>query len=181
MDDLHRIGLGPEQFNVAIYLPHTPPSHFTQSLMTLRPLAEGELTTLITDGGNHWRKIINLAAKLGAALQPEWSLPWQDYRDQQLCRSTSDIALLFSAPPRIALDQAPRSSAPYGTRAVSIVCGHGYCGRCYDGVEFQAINEDFSVNRAYKLIDSPYFDYRQLSNVKLDCLAALTQSLLTSS
>jgi len=43
------------------------------------------------------------------------------------------------------------------------------------------VDNDFSVNREQRIIVAPYFDYRQLSNKKLEVLMGLITGLLNCS
>jgi hypothetical protein len=42
------------------------------------------------------------------------------------------------------------------------------------------LDNDFAINRSLKIIVCPYFDYRQLSNIKIERLAELIVSLQDS-
>jgi len=188
------VGLGAENFRIGIYLPHFPESSITQQLSGLRPVSAGELEVLARELGNHWRKIINIAAKIGARLQPELAeavgdiarVPpgqtWQDYRDQSLCQAGSVVALLFSAPlgSEKYHHRRPELDLP-NPQEVRVMSGHQYCLQCFPALNFEVIDQDFKLSRSLSVIDSPYFDYRQLSNRKLEKLIVLIQSLLGAS
>jgi len=188
------VGLGAENFKVGIYLPHFPESSITQKLSGLRPVSAGELEVLVREMGNHWRKIINIAAKIGARLQPELAeavgdiartppgQTWQDYRDQSLCQAGSVVALLFSSP--LGSEKYHHRQPKLVTakpQEVRVMSGHQYCLQCFPALDFEVIDQDFKLSRLANVIDSPYFDYRQLSNRKLEKLIVLIQSLLGAS
>lgn len=134
---------------------------------------KGELHTIVSDTGNHWRKIFNIAAKLGVAFSESPRLAWQVYRDDFLCQEVSSVALLFGAQELL---QTERD-------VVHVISGHTYCADLFmaaqedDAPQFDSIDDDFRLASREKVIDCPYFDYRQLSNVKLDRLISLIHQL----
>jgi hypothetical protein len=66
---------------------------------------------------------------------------------------------------------------------VHIICGKGHAkalinsGKLVDNLVW--LDDEFAIDRENKLIVCPYFDYRQLSNIKIERLAYLLQSLKT--
>ena len=139
-------------------------------------------------------RLANIAAKIGARLQPELAeavgdiartppgQTWQDYRDQSLCQAGSVVALLFSSP--LGSEKYHHRQPKLVTakpQEVRVMSGHQYCLQCFPALDFEVIDQDFKLSRLANVIDSPYFDYRQLSNRKLEKLIVLIQSLLGAS
>lgn len=153
------VGLGPTSPKFVVYLPHSPQCDHLKSLAELRPAFEGELHQIGVETGNHWRKIINIAAKLGFAIQDNSYPTWQAYRDEFLCRERSDIALLFGATQLLP-----------GSGSIHLVSGHQYCGELCSQFSFETLDADFRFCENHCVFDCPYFDYRQLSNIKLERL-----------
>ncbi len=146
-------GLGDNRHQLAVYIGNRPPLPEYQLLESLRPVAEGELTSIVERTGNHWRKIFNLYAKLANELGENSHESWQDYRDSILLTSGSGVALLFSAPRFDKVDH------------VRVISGKAYASQL--GIDAEWLDTDFAVDRERKLVIAPYFDYRQLSNHKL--------------
>ncbi|OZG71859.1 hypothetical protein BTA51_19485 [Hahella sp. CCB-MM4] len=183
-------GLGEPEAFLRVYIANRPPLSPYDQLDHLRVLESGEIADIVAKTGNHWRKIFNLYAKLAffldslAAKSKVGQLPdngqigsgqnrrsqdstWQNYRDHTLLQRGSGQALLFSAP-------------VLSTHAVHIIMGKQHAQSLsvmtwFD--DWEIINPDFSVSRQGRMVLCPYFDYRQLSNQKLDLLVQLVTSL----
>lgn len=149
-----------------------------QSLSEVTPLIEGEINVINHACGNGWRKVFNVYAKLLYALDKkhfdysEKAPTWQNYRDKQLLQTQSKTALLFSSPQLIP-----------NREIVHIICGKGHAKALINSGKVEAnliwLDEEFAIDKENKLIVCPYFDYRQLSNIKIECLARLLQNLKT--
>lgn len=161
------VGLGPTSAKIFIYIPHSPPCLHLSDLTELRPAVFGELKQIGIEAGNHWRKIINIAAKLGYAIDSDNQESWQCYRDHVLCQTISKVALLFN-----------QQYLPNDTARVHVISGHQYSQQLTQDLELTRIGDDFACCASRNVIDSPYFDYRQLSNAKLSVLVDLVQSCL---
>ena len=173
---MRNIGFGDSDFNFAVYIENKPNVLEYQSLSTVEPLANGEINVINQACGNGWRKVFNVYAKLLYSLDKEYfdfskQLPtWQDYRDKDLLQAQSQTALLFSAP---RLDQ--------NKEIVHIICGKGHAKALISNGNLNTnlvwLDEEFAIDSKNKLIVCPYFDYRQLSNIKIERLANLLRSL----
>lgn len=147
-----------------------------QRLYEVTSLVEGEINVINQACGNGWRKIFNVYAKLLYALDKKHfhysdkAPTWQEYRDKYLLQAKNKTALLFSAPKLM-----------QGRDVVHIICGKGHAkGLINSGklvTKLVWLNEEFAIDRDNKLIVCPYFDYRQLSNVKIERMAGLLQNL----
>jgi len=158
------VGLGSESFTVAIYMPNRPPLDQYQHIGGLTPLVHGEIAEIARLTGNHWRKIFNVYAKLAFKLCAEGYGSWQQLRDDSLLQPGSNYALLFSAP-------------SFAENTIHIIAGkqHAHTLGVTESVVW--VDRYFAVNRAKRLIVSPYLDYRQLSDARIDVLAALVNDV----
>jgi len=157
-------GLGDGQPELSVYIANRPPLDEYQHLTGMRALVAGDIDCIVRQTGNHWRKIFNIYAKLGFALNPQGFPSWQAYRDEFLMAAESKQALLFSPPD---LDKP----------GVHIVTGRTYASFLQLDAELIAIDPDFQIDTNKGLLVVPYFDYRQLSNEKLARLLALIHSM----
>ena len=167
------IGFGDEAAKIKVYIGNKPNMFEYQQLSQCLPLASGEINAIGQMCGNGWRKVFNVYAKLLYALDPKYfpfsnkADTWQNFRDCCLLQQDSDTALLFSSPNFKDND------------TIHIVCGRTYAKQIlaqYD-VTVQWLDDAFAIDKVNNLVICPYFDYRQLSNIKIERLAALIKSL----
>jgi len=159
------IGIGDKNCNLTVYIENRPPIDEYQILEDLIPAIEGELSRIGRETGNHWRKIIDLYAKLGFSLNSEGHMTWQSYRDCFLLTSASHQALLFDD--HIVTEHE---------NCTNIICGKTYAMKLLDADTLIWLDDNFAVNNAKNVIVAPYFDYRQLSNIKLEKLVSIIHS-----
>jgi len=159
------VGLGAEGFKIAIYFENRPQITEYLELDELRPMQGGELDFILAHTSNNWRKLFNCFAKLVFALKPEDYASWQQLRDQSLLDQNSHFALLFSKPD-LTLDDT-----------IHIISGRTYAAKLNLPCELIWLTPQFAMNKHHKIIVSPYFDYRQLSNERLTQLVKLIQLL----
>jgi hypothetical protein len=177
----HDIGFGADNSQIAVYIANRPPIYEYQKLAQLTPLTTGEITSIGQQCGNGWRKVFNVYAKLLYALDKEqfsfatFASTWQQYRDRFLLQTDSKTSLLFSAP------QLKTINNNFNQKAVHIIMGKTHAKALLStgalNVELTWLDNEFAINRAQRLIVCPYFDYRQLSNVKIERLAELIKGL----
>jgi len=170
------LGFGCQQFNLAVYIANRPNMLEYQDLSQLTPLARGEIFAIGQACGNGWRKVFNVYAKLLYALEPadfsfSKSAPsWQHYRDGYLLQQASHTALLFT-PPNLEKSVA----------TLHIICGRTYAKHLLStgklSAQFEWLDDEFAIDKKNNIIVCPYFDYRQLSNVKIERLAVLLSEL----
>lgn len=166
-----------------MYIANRPAGARYQSLETYEPLLAGELQSIVANNTNHWRKALNVYAKV--LWQLDWlrknrlgdraSLAsvasvnsWQEYRDAYLLQAHSQEAMLFSAPDFSKTKTSnPRNSQSLNntlnSAAVHWVVGKTYAA-ALDLPALTWLDAHFAVNREHRLIVSPYVDYRQLTN-----------------
>lgn len=164
------VGLGDKDFVLAIYIENRPPLEEYQVLNHLKPMQPGEISHIAQATGNHWRKIFNVYAKLIDQLWATKHSSWQDYRDQELLQSGSRVALLFSKP------EFSRKGC------IHLIAGKSYAAKL--GFDIDKLDQpvveggrDFGLQPDHSLIITPYLDYRQLSNAKIDLLVELIGQL----
>jgi hypothetical protein len=173
---LNTIGLGCTDFTIAVYIANKPNMLEYQQLTHITPLTLGEINAINQACGNGWRKVFNVYAKLLYALDKnnflysEFAPTWQKYRDSFLLQPSSQTALLFS-PPVISTDK----------ESLHIICGKTYAKQLLATDQLVAnfvwLDDEFAIDEAQKLVVCPYFDYRQLSNIKIEKLALLLKEL----
>ena len=178
------IGLGDPSALLKVYMANRPNHPFINAnapaYKGIIPVEKNELYECGQACGNGWRKVFNVYAKLIFALSNEHFgnfihyAKWQEYRDELLLKANSNAALLFSEP-----DLAPQDIK---TDSLHLIMGKTYAmtllnknllGNPHD---ITWLNSEFAINTKRRLIICPYFDYRQLSNIKILYLIGLVQS-----
>ncbi|MDA7746928.1 hypothetical protein N8878_06305 [Psychromonas sp.] len=179
------IGFGDSQFTLAVYIGNQPDMPDYRLLNRLIPMRSGEIELIGKTCGNGWRKVFNVYAKLLYALDDKHfdlvnrDITWQTYRDEHLLQKNSRTALIFSYPnlsdfmPSILVNR------------FHIICGRTYAKKLINEGHLLAqlhwFDEEFAVDLQQKVIVCPYFDYRQLSNEKINRLSVLLSHLVTQS
>ncbi|WDE00004.1 DUF6942 family protein [Thalassomonas actiniarum] len=163
-------GLGTANAVLKVYIENIPPLPQYQELSSLTAMKPGEIKTIADLTGNHWRKIFNVYAKLWQQLHPGCAGSWQQFRDEELLQAHSQQALLFS-PPDFNCNSNGKDS-----EHISIIMGRTYAAKTGIAEHCYWLSRDFAINESKKLIVSPYFDYRQLSNIKIEQLAGLIRN-----
>ena len=156
------IGFGSLKARLRFYVANRPALDEYPTRNFLAPLNSGELAHIVANTSNHWRKLFNVYAKLIFALGQQKNLDeypesWQLYRDRYLFQAAGKEALLFSPPDFSAPD------------CVHIVAGKTYAA-ALDLPPLTWVDSYFAVNREHRLLVSPYPDYRQLTNTRIDFL-----------
>jgi hypothetical protein len=175
------IGFGSDDYQIAVYIANRPPIYEYQQLAQLTALTTGEITHIGQHCGNGWRKVFNVYAKLLYALDRQqfnfasYAATWQQYRDDFLLQSHSKTTLLFSVPQLKSIKQN------FNKQVIHIIMGKTYAKSLLNSgaldIELVWLNNEFAINRSQQVIVCPYFDYRQLSNVKIERLAELISEL----
>lgn len=162
-------GLGSVNAQLKVFIGNVPNLPQYRQLDTIVGVSDGELAMIGNELGNGWRKVFNVYAKLvHGMITCGYQLPgkhekWQDYRDRTLLRDNSQTSLLFSPP---VLD----------TPGLKLVMGKGYAGQVIENLSAHMLDNHFAVFKQAQLIVCPYFDYRQLSNEKIETLIGLINS-----
>ncbi len=176
------VGMPCEPTCVRVYIANRPPMDSYQELECLRPLSPGEVYDIAQHTGNHWRKIFNVYAKFlfgWYSSQKELASNlhnagrWQDFRDDTLLQAHSQSMLLFCVPD---FEKHPAD--------IHIIMGKQYAAQLgFDrdiSQELTLLDRDFAICARKNLIICPYFDYRQLSNIKIDRLIELVNEMCKS-
>lgn len=166
------VGLGCKHYDFAVYIANQPNMSEYQCLEDVVALQKGEIDVINNACGNGWRKVFNVFAKLLYALNAtefdysKKSPTWQAYRDTVLLQRNSATALLFS-PPQLDIH----------SNVIHIICGRTYATELLTSGALTSdllwLDSEFAIDTSNKLIVCPYFDYRQLSNIKITRLAGL--------
>lgn len=163
-------GLGKSTSAFRVYIKNRPDYAPFDDCASVIPVEKGTLHEIGLRCGNGWRKVFNVYAKLLYALDyrslKDFHASWQDYRDTALLQKDSDTALLFSEPSR---DDSGTS--------VRIVMGKHYALALDLPEDVRWLDNEFAIGLQSRLIVCPYFDYRQLSNIKIIRLVELIGQL----
>jgi hypothetical protein len=174
---MNNIGFGDPHFNFAVYIANKPNMLEYQKLDTVLPLVGGEINIINQACGNGWRKVFNVYAKVLYCLDSQFydystaTSTWQNYRDTHLLQAKSQTALLFSAPQLIS------TTKNLNNNTVHIICGKSHVkaliksDKLVDNLIW--LDDEFAIDSQNRLIVCPYFDYRQLSNSKIERLSDL--------
>lgn len=164
-------GLGDEHAEFCVYLANRPPMPEFTDHEGLLPLLPGDIYRIGQETGNHWRKIFNVYAKLLfelGGMRTEGSATWQAYRDGKMLQAGSKVALIYGS----------SVASNTETSKITLIMGKQFADDTdfwkYDG---QWINADFAINSKGWIL-CPYFDYRQLSNIKITTLVSIIKSHL---
>lgn len=166
----HAIGLGNPNALLNVHIANIPPLATYEHLQICRPMEEAEITYIVENTGNHWRKIFNIYAKLIFELYPTTFDSWQALREQQLLQKRSDHNLLFSPPSSQNKAQQDKN--------ITIIMGKTYATHLGYADSCDWLSEHFAIHEKERIIICPYFDYRQLSNIKITQLCQLIKRFL---
>lgn len=172
---MNLIGLGNPTAQLTVYIENTPPLEQYQSLAECRPMRVGEIKLITDQTGNHWRKIFNVYSKIIFELTNSTYDTWQDFRDKGLLQQHSHENLLFNLPKQTVLNNL--SGNCMSQNNISIIMGKTYATRLGIAKTCHWLSEEFAINTEKKWIICPYFDYRQLSNIKITKLCQLIKHL----
>lgn len=166
------LALGDINAAFKVYMANKPDFDFHVSNSIVHPLQKGDIYTCGQACGNGWRKVFNVYAKLVYAaaipvLKTQNFACWQDYRDGLLLQANSNTSLNF----------APPNFKASTTSIVHLIMGRTYAKTLECAPSLEWLDEEFAVNYVQRIIVCPYFDYRQLSNIKIVRLVGLINSL----
>jgi hypothetical protein len=169
-------GLGDPFAQFKIYIANRPEFSDFPSLDFVNPLRLGEIHGIGQACGNGWRKVFNVYAKLVFALNThdmvslQGAQSWQRFRDHALLQNASNTSLLFSPP------QTPEFTAS-NNHVVHIIMGKTYAKSLNLPHSLKWLDHEFALDLDNNLLVCPYFDYRQLSNIKIIRLVELIKQL----
>ena len=175
------VGLGNSNAKIIFYIRNRPPINTYQNLTSVKALLPDEIAHICQETGNHWRKIFNVYAKLLFEFAPQKFPSWQKLRDEFLLQEQSDNCLLFSAPnlpiTHTTVSKTHGSPTIVPNKKLHIILGKGYAEQLGLCNECTWLSHDFAINIELGIIICPYFDYRQLSNIKITQLTGLIRQL----
>ncbi|WP_068547614.1 DUF6942 family protein [Thalassotalea crassostreae] len=183
-------GLGDEQARFNVYCEHVPPLSRYQQLAKVESVKAGELKDIGDSTSNHWRKIFNVYAKLQFELEPQQYATWQQLRDDWLLQANCNVSLLFQPSSfdnsfecnKIESDKELKSEAIHIVmgKTYGVKLREQYFDRTGKEISLFWATAEFAICQSKKLIICPYFDYRQLSNIKITQLVGLINHLSVS-
>ncbi len=162
------LGFGNVNASLQVYIANRPPMEEFDGLNGVLPIQQATIDRINTYCGNHWRKIFNVLAKLMFARSSGGFDRWQAYRDHKLLTESDDLCLLFNWPQPHKSSELPLTSMP-----LRIIAGKSYAQSCVSELHWQWIDERFAIIPEHRIIVSPYPDYRQLSDRRLETLLQL--------
>lgn len=168
-------GFGVSEGLVSVYIERPPPMSEYHKLNEVQALMPGEIEVINAASGNGWRKVFNVYAKfLGALKHRDHDFTnyesWQAYRDNALLQAHGQEALLFS-PPNLADKRYEYHVIAGRTYAKKILRDHIFTN------SLTWVDDEFALDPVHKLVVCPYFDYRQLSNIKIAKLCGFLHEL----
>ena len=194
---MNNIGLGCDDFSFAVYIGNTPNMLEYQDITTMQSMVQGEISAVGQACGNGWRKVFNVYAKVLYGLDSkrfaftQRAPTWQQYRDNYLLQNGSHTALLFNSPIVNGKGCDRRSDHNQEEernvlKSAKPTCIHIICGKTYAKallatntlpIQLTWLDHEFAIDHYHNVIVCPYFDYRQLSNDKIERLSELISTL----
>lgn len=160
-------GFGNASAGLQFYIANRPAMDEYSDLSGVVPINQDTIERINAHCGNHWRKIFNVLAKLMFSLGNHTFSRWQDYRDHKLLTETDNLCLLFNSP------QTLTASTKKGSVPLRVIAGKTYAEACVGDFSWQWNNERFALIPEQRIIISPYPDYRQLSDRRIETLVHL--------
>ncbi len=156
---------------IKVFMANRPPLKEYEDVNDVSALNVGEIYRIASETGNHWRKIFNVYAKfifsLAAANNDSAVLnykTWQQYRDERLLQQNSNTQLYFDH------DELAALLSQADPHSVRIVMGKTFAESVLKDISLTWLDSYFAINKALGIIVCPYFDYRQLSNERIETL-----------
>lgn len=158
-----------DKYLLQLYIPHRPTMAEYENLQDIQPINNGDIDKIIIACGNHWRKIFVIFAKIASAIDDR-ELSWKTYLAEHLLQDSGSERLVFCEDLQF-LDKEPAS-------VIHIFSGK-YCGDTAGHIQqCSEIAPGFFQNEKGQIFITPYFDYRQFSNAKIDFFITQLKPLL---
>ena len=145
-----------EHANKVFILPTPPKGNYV--LNSDRHLDKPDITDIIEQDGNHWRKILTIMAKLSCTGQD-----WKTYRDHQLLQQRE--AIRFQLPDTFDKD------------VVYFICGGQMQVSLAQMPGLERLDDQGRIKVNHNLILCPYLDYRQYPNQLIETTLSYINSL----
>lgn len=173
------IGFGVSNAKIRIYIENIPPLPEYEELTSIHPLEVEDIHRIGQLTGNHWRKIFNVFAKILYEYNTLNFTSWQSLRDEYLLQKHSNECLIFSPVyfDEIKSNKENSNDEHKESKTISIIMGKTYAKKLAIAEKCYWLSESFAINEGKNLIICPYFDYRQLSNIKITQLVQLIKQL----
>ena len=149
---MQSIGVSREKAKVIFILPTPPKGQYR--LNKDSELSEVAVENIISQDGNHWRKILTIMAKLSCNTDD-----WRNYRDNELL--TQHERIEFKTPMQFNADKT------------YFLCGQAMQQNVTEQTSlhgWQALNKKGSLLVKANLILCPYLDYRQFPNTDIEAV-----------
>lgn len=160
---------------IKVYLANRPPLIAFDEVDGLSVLKKGDIEHIVKETGNHWRKIFNVYAKLIFALALKVDCKkvagftsWQQYRDELLLQQGSETELLFYPKEQQEREYFMKSFTEIESESLRIIMGKSFSSKVLGAHRLEWVDDDFAYDVKTGVWICPYFDYRQLSNLKID-------------
>lgn len=169
--------IGSKAAKVAVLILHDLPEGTTKEGTRVHPMSPDWREAIIQAGGNNWRKIFNIYAKLCRTLMLEDQTfkTWQEYREERLLTSESSFQLLCFGDEK----ELKKQAGLFSEDTLVLVTGK----KCAEaiGVDDQLhwLDQSFAQVIGRSWLVCPYFDYRQLSNIKIERLVELIRERIS--
>lgn len=160
---------------IKVYLSNRPALAGFDAMDGLSGLQKGDIEKIVKGTGNHWRKVFNVYAKFMFALAVRVESTkiagfssWQQYRDALLLQQADETALLFYPHEQHKREHLMSSLTKIETGNLRIIMGKSFSSELFDSSSIHWFDNDFAFDSRADLWVCPYFDYRQLSNLKIE-------------
>lgn len=154
---------------INLYIANRPPLPQYSDVASLEKLQEGEVSFIIEQTGNHWRKIFSLLAKISYPINGgdlEQIARWQDYRDQVLCTQNGFERIVFGCHH---FDEAALMEVSEADE-IHLISGFTHGEQCRLPLHMSPLGPDEKLWVHKNLILGPYLDYRQFPNALVERL-----------
>ena len=153
---------------IILYLPTKPPLEHYKNKRGLKNLKPLEVSSIISETGNHWRKIFSIYAKIGLHFNAKEVKTWQEYRDTVLLTKDGMEQISFSSKLDLADDNK-----------IHLISGKNTAEKFdLDLKKFKKLDDEGRILFYKNIYLTPYFDYRQFPNALIDKLIEKLQKHL---
>ena len=154
---MHAQGFGAQQANLIVYCANTPKTSLLQ-LNTITAICYPDIEKINADNGNGWRKIFNVYAKLLFEINPLTYKSWQDLRNDFLLQTHCNHQLVLN----------PIDIPSDDDSTLQILMGKTFALTHFNESEINWIDSNMGKIHNKNIYITPYFDYRQFSNAKIE-------------
>jgi len=153
-------GFGASQTNFIVYCANTPQTTLLAP-NTITPICYEDIEKINAENGNGWRKIFNVYAKLLFEINPLEFKSWQALRNNYLLQSHCNHQLILN----------PTDISANDDDTIQILMGKTFALTHFKENDIQWIDSSMGKVHNTNIFITPYFDYRQFSNAKIEQFA----------